>query len=84
MQLVQPSKFFSVTIFRTRFIGARYIDMHACEPGLSCYSMLKNLLLLWELHALFSEGVYKPLVHYIANMMDIILPADYFTSHCSD
>ena len=32
MQLVQPSKFFSVTIFRTRSIGS--IGMRACELGL--------------------------------------------------
>ena len=31
MQLVQPSKFFSVTIFRTRYIGS--IGMRACELG---------------------------------------------------
>ena len=35
MQLVQPSKFFSVTIFRTRSIGS--IGTHACELGLCCY-----------------------------------------------
>ena len=32
MQLVQPSKFFSVTIFRTRSIGS--IGMRTCELGL--------------------------------------------------
>ena len=31
MQLVQPSKFFSDTIFRTR------IGTHTCELGLCCY-----------------------------------------------
>ena len=35
MQLVQPSKFFSVTIFRTRSIGS--IGMPVCELGLCCY-----------------------------------------------
>ena len=42
MQLVQPSKFFSVTIIRTRSIGG--IGMRACELGLCCYFLvtLKN------------------------------------------
>ena len=35
MQLVQPLKFFSVTIFRTRSIDS--IGMRACELGLCCY-----------------------------------------------
>ena len=35
MQLVQPSKFFSVTIFRTRSIGS--IGMRTCELELCCY-----------------------------------------------
>ena len=61
IQLVQPSKFFSVTIFRTRSIG-----MHACE--LAIFSNAEKFRCLYsfyacELHALFSEGVYKPLIH---------------------
>ena len=44
MQLVQPSKVFSVTIFRMRSI--------ACARA-----NLDYMLLFWELHALFSEGV---------------------------
>ena len=54
MQLVQPSKVFSVTIFRTCSIG-----MRTCELGyVSIFSSTEKF---WELHALFSERVYKPL-----------------------
>ena len=58
MQLVQSSNFFSVTIFRTCSIDS--VGMCACELGLLLF--LKNFELLWELYALFSEGVYKPLI----------------------
>ena len=42
MQLVQSSKFFSVTIFRTRSIGS--VGKRACELGLLLF--LKNFELL--------------------------------------
>ena len=57
MQLVQPSKFFSVTIFRTRSIGS--IGMHTYMRTWAMLLFLvtvKNLMsaqLPWELHALF-------------------------------
>ena len=61
MQLVQPSKF---TIFRTR---SRY--WHAHVRTWAILVTLKNfdvctvtMGVAWELHALFSEGVYMPLV----------------------
>ena len=61
MQLVQPSKFFSVTIFRTRFYRQYWQARVRTVAMLLFLVTLKNLQSLWELHALFSEGVYKPL-----------------------
>ena len=55
MQLVQPSKFFSVTIFRTRSIGARqYWHAH-----MGTWAML---LFLLTLKILMSVGVACPLL----------------------
>ena len=69
MQLVQPSKFFSVTIFRTHSIGS----LACARANLGCVAIFSNAAKFrclcsyynyGELHALFSEGVYKPLVSY--------------------
>ena len=66
MQLVQPSKFFSVTIFRTRFYRQYWHARVRTVAMLLFLVTLKNFdvctVTIWELHALFSEGVYKPLV----------------------
>ena len=65
MQLVQPSKFFSVTIFRTHSIGSIGMRTRANWGYVAILVPLKismSVQLLWELHALFSEGVYTPLV----------------------
>ena len=65
MQLVQPSKFFSVTIFRTRF-HRQYWHARVRTWAMSLFLvMLMFVQSLWELHALFSEGVYKPLMMMI-------------------
>ena len=61
MQLVQPSKFFSVTIFRTRFYGQYWhARVRTCAMLLFLVT-LKNFDVCTVTMTLFSEGVYKPL-----------------------
>ena len=61
MQLVQPSKFFSVTIFNT-FYGHAALHARMRTWAMLLYLVtLKNFMsvqLLWELHARFFGGVY--------------------------
>ena len=67
MQLVQPSKFFSDTINFLEHILARtraklgYVVIFSNAKKISI-----PVQLLWELHALFSEVVYTPLIPYIS------------------
>ena len=56
MQLVQPSKFFSVRTCSHVRAGAMLLFLVTLKNFDVCVQ------LLWELHALFSEGVYKPLM----------------------
>ena len=63
MQLEQPSKFSVLLLFKTRSIGS--IGMHTCELGLCAFfGDAEKFRCLWELHALFSEGVYMPLAKF--------------------
>ena len=69
MQLVQPSKFFSVTIFRTRFHRQYWPARVRTWAMLLFLVTLMFVQSLWELHALFSEQVYKPLVLHASNFL---------------
>ena len=55
MQLVQPLKFFSVTIFRTHFIGS--IGMRACE--LVTLNFFGCLYILLECKSQFKKRILK-------------------------
>ena len=77
MQLVQPSKFFCVTIFRTRSIGSWHPRMHANLGYVAIFSNTENFRCLYSHYGSCmpsSPKEHKPLLVLYSIISGLIFP----------